>query len=808
MTSTCLAQKPDAEQHRFFEEKVRPLLVQRCFRCHSEKKHEASLRLDAQSTILAGGDSGPAVISGKPGESLLIDAVRYRSLEMPPDGRLSQSDVEILVKWVRMGVPWPDVADDGILVPRRAGLEVTDKDREYWAFRPIQRPEVPDDPNSPWDDDNPVDGFVAAKLAENELFPSVSATRRQLVRRLYFDLIGIPPTYEEVEQFVADKSLMAFRNLVNELLDRPQYGERWGRHWLDVVRFAQTNGYERDAEKPYAWRYRDYVIKAFNDDKPFNRFVIEQLAGDELDDVTHDSIIATGYYRIGVWDDEPDDKTAAVHDGLADIVRTTGEAFLGLTIGCARCHDHKFDPIPQTDYYGLLSFFRNITPYGKGKSHKNWILNPDAVLTPLLTAQSLKDWEKARSSLIRQMTSLKNQLEAADGEQRKELEKQIAGLDKRSKTPPWEMALSVREPGNIPPETRVLIRGNHLMPGPLVEPSFLTVVGGPPPEFQPAVATPEDSLHSALRSEGVAATTRRRRVLAEWIAGDRNPLTARVIVNRLWHYHFGQGIVATPNDFGETGRPPSHPRLLDWLAAELIDNNWSLKHLHRTILQSKTWQQSSKVPTDHPGLEMDPENQLLWRQNLRRVEAEVIRDSMLTVSGQLNPEMGGRGFFPELSAEVLSTQSMSGRGWGKSDETQRSRRSVYIYSKRTLGVPMMEAFDTPVPDRPEPVRQTTTIAPQALILLNSHFVDEQSAALARRLLQSTNGSHEELCRVAFQVTLSRNPSAEEEQVLASFLARYTQGDVKDAEETAEKRRAATELMARLVLNLNEFVYVD
>ncbi len=792
------------EQARFFEENVRPLLVERCFRCHAEKKHEADLRLDTLGLALAGGESGPAIVPGKPAESLLIDAVRYRSLEMPPDRRLSSKEVDVLVQWVAMGAPWPGATDnEEILVPRSPGLEITDEDRNYWAFQSVRRPSVPDDDTTDWDNGSTVDAFVLKKLRTKGLRPSGPASRRMLIRRLYFDLIGLPPTYEEVEQFVADDSPDAFAELVDELLDRTQYGERWGRHWLDVVRFAQTNGYERDDEKPESWRYRDYVIRAFNDDRPFDQFIREQLAGDEIDKVTHDSIIATGYYRIGVWDDEPDDKTAAIFDGLGDIVRTTGEAFLGLTIGCARCHDHKFDPIPQADYYSLLAFVRGIAPYGKDKGHTHWELNPDNVFTPLVTQSGIQDWQKTKADLEQQIASLRKDSASSDEAKKTELDKQIAELDKKLKSgPSWARALSVREHGTQPPITRIHIRGNHLTKGEAVEPAFLTVTGASSPKIVPPEATSSTPFASLLRDQGVKPTSGRRRALAEWIASPENPLTARVIVNRLWHHHFGRGIVATPNDFGRTGQAPTHPELLDWLASELINHGWSLKHIHRTILLSKTWQQSSAITANNAAIALDPDNTLLWRQNLRRVESEVIRDSMLAVSGRLNLEAGGRGFFPALSAEVLSTQSRAGTGWGSSDEKQRSRRSVYIFSKRTLGVPMMEAFDTPVPDRPVPDRQTTTIAPQALILLNSRFVNDQAAALATLLLEKTDGSDAAIVQEAYRRALARDPSNNEQHVLAEFVQRHSE------EQREDSRRIAVQQLARLVLNLNEFVYVD
>ena len=789
--------EPTAEQSRFFEEKVRPLLATRCFRCHSEKEHEADLRLDVRAAIIAGGETGPAIVPGNPEKSLLIEAVRYRSLEMPPDRRLPKQEVDILVKWVAMGAPWPGAKEDGVLIPRTAGLEITDKDRQYWAFQPIRRPIIPN-ATTPWDD-HPIDAFIYEKLVEKEIKPSKSATKRRLIRRVYFDLIGLPPTFNEVKKFEQDRSPEAFAKLVDELLDRPQYGERWARHWLDVVRFAQTDGYERDAAKPQAWRYRDYVIRAFNEDKPFNRFVMEQLAGDELDDVTHDSLIATGYYRIGPWDDEPADKPSALYDDMADIVRTTGEAFLGLTIGCARCHDHKFDPIPQADFYRLLSFVRNIAPYGKDKSSTHWAPNPDAILTPLLTNEMVKAWHAEQAKLNSKLQELRKAQEKDT--KNEDLKKQISATESKLKQPPWQSALSVREKGPQPPETRVLIRGNHLTPGKPVEPAFLTVTGAEKPTIRPVSS--EQSIVKLLRDQGVKQTSGRRRVLAKWIASPENPLTARVIVNRLWHYHFGRGIVATPNDFGKTGRLPTHPKLLDWLAAELIENGWSLKHLHRRILLSNTWQQSSAFVKTSRGSVLDPDNQLIWRQNLRRAEAEVIRDSMLAITKELNLDMYGPGFYPKLSAEVLSTQSRAGNGWGKSDESQRKRRSIYIFVKRTLGVPMMESFDMPVPDRPEPNRQTTTIAPQALIMLNSSFVDQRAIGFSHRLLKETDGSDLAISKAAFRLALSREPTSFEQNLAVEFLSRSRATD-----DSESGRKNAIERFARLILNLNEFIYID
>ena len=807
---------------RFFEQRVRPLLVDRCFKCHSGAKHRGGLRLDTQSGIVRGGDSGPAIVPGDPQASLLIAAVSYRSLEMPPDRRLSDQEVQVLSQWIRMGAQWPS-EDGGAPAPRPAKWQITEEDRNFWSFQPLQRPPVPNAPETDWDDDNPVDGFILRQLRDNGLQPSPPATQREFVRRVHFALIGLPPTPAALHAFAADDSPAAVSRLIEQLLARPQYGERWARHWLDLVRFAQTNGYERDDEKPFAWRYRDYVVRAFNDDKPFDRFVVDQLAGDEIPNISHDSIVATGFYRLGVWDDEPDDKQAAQYEELDDILRTTSETFLGLTIACARCHDHKFDPIPQADYYRLLAFFRNLQPYGKDKSQTHWELDPSAVFTPLATPQSLERWRTARQAIERQIAKTKERLGVADAATRKQLDQNLEELEKQLSEPPFPKALSAREPGTQSPSTTVLIRGSHLTPGKQVEPGFLSVFASSHAltDVEPQVESSE--LHDTLRALGVKPTSGRRRVLAEWIASSEQPLTARVIVNRLWHYHFGRGIVATPNDFGHTGQRPSHPQLLDWLASELISHHWSLKHVQRLILTSRTYRQSSAAwPTqdlsrhsttsdaNESPSRADPENRLLWRQNLRRLDAEAIRDSLLATSGQLNLEMGGRGFFPKLSANVLASQSRPGNGWGESDDWQRSRRSLYMYLKRTLGVPMMEALDLPVPDKPEPARQTTTIAPQALILMNNDFVDHQAKALATRLLRTTDGSDAACIDRVFWLALSRSPSPDERRTLAAFCRRQRLAAKESGRANSDQQaqRLAVIELSRLVFNLNEFVYLD
>jgi hypothetical protein len=709
----------------------------------------------------------------------------------------------------------------------------------HWSFQPLRRPMLPAGLASSDPANNAIDAFVQAKLRANKLAPNGPAGKRELVRRACFDLIGLPPSPEDVEEFIADRSPDAYERLIDRLLARPQYGERWGRYWLDIVRFGQTNGYERDDEKPFAWRYRDYVIRAFNEDKPFDRFVMEQLAGDELDDLTHDAIVATGFYRVGVWDDEPDDKLAAKYDELDDIVRTTGEAFLALTIGCARCHDHKFDPVPQEDYYSFACFFRNVASYGKDKSDTHWELNADAIYTPLGSPEQLAEWKLQQDRLRGEITDLearKKTLAEDAAAENKRLDEQIKSLRERLNHPSFELALSVRDTPAEQPNYHVLARGNPRSPTKQVEPRFLTALGGAAPVQPASVPATGGSLRQALADFGVALPSGLRRQLAERIASPSNPLTARVMANRLWHYHFGRGLVATPSDFGRTGLPPSHPELLDWLASELIDGGWRLKRLHKLIMMSHTYRQSSRAvgrasslparslvdigrleacPTADAGAaEVDPDNLLLWRQNMRRLESEAIRDSVLSASGLLNLAMGGRGVFPELSAEVLSTQSKPGSGWDKSSEAEQGRRSAYIFVKRTLGVPFMETFDAPTPDKPCPARSTTTIAPQALVLLNSRFTDQQAAAMADRLIRESGPDRAAQIDRAFRLALSRAPSVDEVAVARAFLDRQFDEWMKLAAGPAQApsqefaHRHALAVFCKLVLNLNEFVYVD
>jgi len=733
----------------FFEKKIRPLLAEQCYKCHSaaSEKLKGQLRLDSRQGVLKGGESGPAVVPGDPEQSLLIKAVRYtnKDLQMPPkDKKLSERQISDLTSWVKMGAPW--ASDDKPVAPNsKEPFQITPKDRDYWAFRPLQRPVVPRVKQKSWVA-NPIDAYVLAELEAKGLSPNPMATRRELARRVYLDLIGLPPSPEQVIAFERDRSPRAYEELIDRLLALPQYGERWARHWLDVVRFAQSNGYERDGEKPLAWRYRDYVIKALNEDKPYDSFLIEQIAGDELPDATEDSIVATGFQRLGVWDDEPDDKRTAEYDELDDIVSTTSASFLGLTMGCARCHDHKFDPISQADYYQFLAFFRNVRPY---ENARYTLDSPNFV--PLAPREKVNEWQQQWRARIK---ALEAELKSVPESEKKKAQEQIERV--KEEKPPFEWALAVRERGGEPLPTHVLIRGNAASPGAEVQPAFLNVLGGSEP---------------ILPSRGAdAPSTGRRLALAKWIASAQNPLAARVMVNRLWQHHFGNGIVKTTTDFGHAGLPPTHPRLLDWLASEFIEQGWSLKRLHKLILLSSTYRMSS-LNANQRAQQMDPGNDLLWRQNLRRLEAEAIRDSILQISGRLNLAMGGRGFFPHLAGEVLAGASRPGLDWQKSTSEEESRRSIYVYIRRTMLVPALDTFDYSNTTSPLGERPVTTVAPQSLLLLNDQFMRAQAVAFAGRLLREAGGNRTAQIRRGYQVAFNRNPTRHELEIALDFLRR-------------------------------------
>jgi hypothetical protein len=676
---------------------------------------------------------------------------------------------------------------------RSGRFTISDEDRGYWAFQPIRRPPVPpSNSQSP----NPIDAFVLAKLSEKRLAMNPLATPRELVRRAAFDLIGLPPSPEEVAAFEKNPSDRAWVELIDRLLASPHYGDRWGRHWLDLVRYAESNGYERDGAKPDAWRYRDYVIESFNSDKPYDRFIREQLAGDEIADEQlasvagskewRDAIIATGFYRLHVWDDEPDSTVKAEFDDLDDIMVTTGAAFLGLTIGCARCHDHKYDPVSTTDYYSLLSFIRSIDGYGLQHTGGGG-RGTGKIQRPLASAAEIAKWETEKKARVKEVEQ--KLAPAGDAGAKQQMEGEL----KRAKeaVPPFDYALAVAENGPKPRATHVLARGDAFTPKDEVHPAFPAVLGLPTPRI------------SERASE--AKTTGRRRVLADWIAGPQNPLTARVMVNRIWQKHFGVGIVPTPDDFGQTGERPTNQPLLDYLASEFVAGGWSIKRMHKLIMTSRAYRMSSRAD-NRRALAADEANTLLWRQNLRRVEAEVVRDTMLAVAGTLNPKRGGPSVFPTLPKEVHGTQDSAGKGWADSPAEEQNRRSVYLVVKRALKVPLLECLDFANSASPVGVRPNTTTAPQALMLLNDAFVQAQAVALAARITHEAGEQEEKQVARAFQLVLQRAPTKVEVKAALSLLA--DQRRRAAAEGAIEPDRVALNSFCRGLLNVNEMIYVD
>lgn len=686
----------------------------------------------------------------------------------------------------------PTAGADSPPTLRSAPFVLSGDDRQYWAFQPVTSPSVPSAADAP----TPIDAFIAVRLKQQGIEPNARATPRTLVRRLASDVLGLPPDPEEVAAFERDPSDAAWARLVDRYLASPRYGERWGRHWLDLVRYAESNGYERDGPKPNAWRYRDYVIRSFNQDKPYDRFIREQIAGDELagelsadgadQAAWRDAIVATGFYRLHVWDDEPDSTVVAEFDDLDDIMVTTGTAFLGLTLGCVRCHDHKFDPLSQVDYYSLLSFFRGLDPYGQHKTGGGG-RGTGRIERPLALPSELARWEaekEARVEAARQRLS-----GVVDPEMKKQREAELERA--RAERAPFDLALAAVEIGPDPKATHVLYRGDAHSPRAEVGPAFPAVLALPPPIIPPA---------------GVgAATSGRRRVLADWMSSPSNPLTARVLVNRLWQHHFGTGLVPTPDDFGRTGLLPTHPALLDFLAADFVSGGWTLKRLHRQILMSEAYRRDSDTRNER-GREVDEGNVLLWRQNLRRVEAEVIRDSMLAVSGDLNLRMGGSSVFPTLSAEVHGTQDSAGKGWSDSPADEQWRRSIYLVVKRALKIPLLECLDAANSASATGTRSVTTTAPQALMLLNDSFVQVRVDRLADRVTREAGQGTGDAVDRLFQIVLQRDPAASEGTTVARLLSDQRERAV--AEGKADPDRAALLSLCRVMLNLNELIHVD
>jgi hypothetical protein len=705
-----------------FNRDIAPLIVKRCLECHNATEASGGLNLAVKDKALAGGDAGAVIVPGDIDGSSLIQ--RITAGEMPPEKngvaqKLPDTEIEAFRKWIAAGAAWPD---GRMLDPYEQSTEKRGG-RDWWSFQLVQRPAVPAIPAA-----TTVDAFIAEKLQAAGISPAPPADKRTLLRRITNDLIGLPPTAEETAAFLADDSPDAYERTVERLLASPLYGERWARYWLDVVRFAETNGYERDAVKANAWRYRDWVIDAFNSDKPYDRFIQEQLAGDELPDRSESTVIATGMLRLGTWDDEPNDVDEYQYDRLEDLVHATSTAFLGLTIKCARCHDHKFDPIPQTDYFRVAAAF--------------W-------------AGPIR--HRAR--------------ELAGGPTKDELGYEVLG---------WTDI--TREPAPL----HLLKKGSIHRPGDAVPPGS--------PTFTPVLARLSDP------PPAEAKTSQRRLQLARWIADPQHPLTARVFVNRLWQHHFGEGLVGTPDNFGFLGNKPSHPALLDWLATEFVRSGWSIKHMHRLLVTSDAYKQSSLHPQHLTYEEQDAANRLLWRANRQRLDAESIRDALLATCGRLDLRIGGPSFYAPISEEALEGLSMKSGAYKPSPVEDSYRRSVYMFTKRGIAVPLMTTFDACDNTAPVGRRDVTTVPTQALALLNNAWVHEQSRTFAERVTTARESSTDRI-DLAWTLALGRGPTEAERTAALAHVQAYQSSAADDA-------LAPWTSLCHVLINSNEFIYVD
>ncbi len=724
--STVRADGPIAEE--FFEKEVRPLLVEHCLKCHGDKKPKGGLHLTSRAAVLQGGDSGPAAVAGKPEDSLLIRAVRYADTpQMPPKRKLSDRQIAVLTRWVQLGLPWPQRNTAIPMIADKGAFHISGEQRRFWSFQPMKKVRPPSVRDTAWAE-SAIDRFILAALEAKGLRPAKRADKRTLLRRAAFDLTGLPPPLEEMETFLRDDKPDAFARAVDRLLAAPAYGERWGRHWLDLARYTDSFDARlapgNEMEINDSWRYRDWVVQAFNRDLPYDRFLTDQLAGDLVSSPSGfngDGIIATGFLAIGNWGGGDADKEKLLTDIADDQVDVVSRTFLGLTMACARCHDHKFDPISTADYYGLAGIFFS--------THILPNVGPKTNGPPMLRIPLLPPTELAR--------------------------RQPKPGDKNKPNVPY--ANGAQE-GGVPGsphagvhDVHIHIRGRYDRLGSLVPRRFPEILAGR--EQKPII-----------QGSG-------RLDLARWLTRPDHPLTARVMVNRIWQQHFGEGIVRTPSNFGKLGRVPTHPELLDWLALEFVRSGWSIKHMHRLIMLSSVYQQSSEAEPETT--KNDPDNLLFGRMNRRRLEAEALRDSILAASGRLEPTMGG----PALR------------------DFNMPRRTLYLMTIRSDRSGFGPLFDAADSTAPVDKRTISTVAPQALFLLNNPFVLAQTRALAKRIVAAEK---DEGARIdyAYRLLYGRAPTTAEVKIGEDFLKRVGSGE------------QAWQEYGEVLLCANEFIYVD
>jgi Protein of unknown function (DUF1553)/Protein of unknown function (DUF1549)/Planctomycete cytochrome C len=849
-----------------FARDIEPIFAKSCWNCHSADAQLADLDLSTRDAALRGGEHGAAIVPGNAEQSRLYRMIAgLESISMPMDGsKLEPAEIAAIKSWIDSGAEWgapaaagakPAAASNSALAALE-NMDITPEQRAYWAFKLPVQASVPAVAAKAFT--HPIDRFLESARAGKGLAAAPRADRRTLIRRAYLDLIGLPPTPAQVQAFLDDNAADAWTRVIDTLLASPHYGERWGRHWLDVARYADSDGFEQDFNRPDAWRYRDYVIASLNQDKPYSQFLKEQIAGDEIDGKSHETLIATGFLRAGPRVNfREKDNPERRWDYIEDLISTVGRGTLGLTVNCARCHNHKFDPIPQKDYYSLAAALNGfveievpLAPPDEAEAYNKANKEIDEQIAPIRARIAAIDkWYRdyVRSEYIKreypanvQRAVFKDEAERTPGEQllaaqvlyggggltandienlmtaeeqaaRKELTSQIDALNKL-RPAPLPMAEIVTDgdwrftpygngdetigcpkcrippadrpngtflhegPGRYePPPTHFLIRGDPDSKGSLLKPGFLTVAtyGNPATEIP--------------RPDG--RTSGRRLALAEWIASPQNPLTARVIVNRAWNYHFGRGIVATLDNFGKMGERPTHPELLDWLAVEFMNNGWKLKQLHRLMMTSEAYQMVSAF--DHGGnVKKDPENLLLWRFRPQRLDAETIRDNILAVSGGIDLTMGGKAIFPHVPEEILATEMVKGTWENQPDGPAVWRRSIYVYQRRSLPYPMFETFDHPDMNISSGQRNVSTVPTQALTLLNNPFIVRQAELLAERIATEAPNDLAKQIDLGYQYALARPATGLErslalETVKAKSLVDFT----------------------HVLLNLSEFLYM-
>ncbi len=782
---TCLAETPE----ELFATKLLPVLERDCQGCHGPAQTLSKLDVSTREALVKGGVRGSALVPGKSEQSLLIHVLEGRNkLQMPPGGEGKKLPAELIAAfrtWVDAGAPWPTQKP-------AAGWDY--KAEDLWAFRPIRA----------FDDKKRIDDFINARLAERNIAPAPKTDRRTLIRRASIDLTGLPPTPEEVDAFVGDKSPKAWENLIERLLASPRYGERWGRQWLDVVRYADTSGYSNDFERPNAWRYRDYVIRSFNSDKPYDQFVREQIAGDELYPDNREAVIATGFLRTGPWEHTAMSVEAVTRQSfLDDVTHATAATFLGLTVGCARCHDHKFDPIPTRDYYRMQAVYAT-TEFAR----------PRVAFLPGENVADLKTGAE-------QMRAMYDRAVQKSKEYRKQSAQSLLkkyNVSRIEDLPKGEIDRAMSTGSGLDPEKyeeyKLFEKHSQLFRESLdrFEPKAFAVSSGPldgftdggnslkyPPraEYKPAIIhilpggniqSPADPVTpgvlSALEKYGhylgpeiPSAAQGRRSALAHWIASAENPLTARVMVNRIWQGHFGRGIAGDPNNFGRMGKKPTHPELLDWLAGNFIRHGWSVKAMHRLLMNSDVYQRASDYPAIQTAKEKDPDNTLLAYFSPRRVEAEVLRDSILAVSGELSLDSGGPGVFPQINEDVARQPqhrmgSLAPAYHPSALRSQRNRRTIYTFQQRSLIDPTIEVFNGPNPDFSCERRDASTVPTQAFALFNSQMVNDMALAMAARLEKEATTTDERVRR-AFRLAFGRSPDTREIQASREHLTRMT-----------------------------------